>query len=197
MASTQCEMCGKTVGTRRYMVEGTVMALGLECAKYGTPMDAPAPAGTKAAMAQGLERREQRMASRNVYDGGDQSVMVADYGPRIHRAREAKGWTHEQLGNRVSARVPELKHIESGKLRPSDAVAKKIERELGITLYEKVEGPAPVVSGTKKPAAGSGAFTIGDLLKDALDKKKPGAAPPPPDSRSSASAASAKKSPKK
>lgn len=192
----QCEMCGKAVGTRRYMVEGTVMNLGLECAKYGTPMDAPAPVGTQAAMQQGLERREQRMTSRNVYDGGDQSVMVEDYGPRIHKAREAKGWSHEQLGNKVSARVPELKHIEAGKLRPSDAVAKKIERELGITLYEKVEGPAPVVSGTKRPA-GSGAFTIGDMLKDALDKKKPGAPPPAKDSRSSAALASDKKAGRK
>lgn len=193
----QCEMCGKAVGTRRYMVEGTVMNLGLECAKYGTPLDAPAPAGTQASMHQGLERRDQRMTSRNVYDAGDQSVMVEDYGPRIHKAREAKGWTHEQLGNRVSARVPELKHIEAGKLRPSDAVARKMERELGITLFEKVEGPAPVVSGTKKPAAGSGALTIGDLLKDALEKKKPGAPPPAKDSRSSAALASDKKQPKK
>lgn len=168
----ECEMCGKKVGTRRYMVEGTVMSLGLECAKYGTPMDVQAPAGSQAAMHQGLERREQRMTSRNVYDqGGDTTVMVEDYGSRIHKAREAKGWSHEQLGNKVSARVPELKHIESGKLRPSDAVARKLERELGITLYEKVEGPAPVVSGQKKPGPGAG-LTIGDLLKDALDKKK-------------------------
>lgn len=193
--STTCEMCGKSVGTRRYMVEGTVMNLGLECAKYGTPMDAPAPTGSKAAVQQGLERREQRMTSRNVYDAGDSTYMVEDYGPRIHKAREAKGWTHEQLGNKVSARVPELKHIEAGKLRPSDAVAKKIERELGITLYEKVEGPAPVVSGAKKPA-GSGALTIGDLLKDALDRKKSGA-PEPPQSRSSAALASDKKHGKK
>ena len=177
----QCEMCGKAVGTRRYMVEGTVMNLGLECAKYGTPLDAPAPVGTQASMQQGLERREQRMTSRNVYDQGDSAVyMVEDYGPRIHKARESKGLSHEQLGNKVSARVPELKHIEAGKLRPSDAVAKKIERELGITLYEKAEGPPPVVSGVKKPAAGGGSgLTIGDLLKDAMDKK--GAKPAKPE----------------
>ena len=192
----ECEMCGKKVGTRRYMVEGTVMNLGLECAKYGTPLDAPAPAGTQASMQQGLERREQRMASRNVYDGGDQSVLVEDFGPRIHKAREAKGLSHEQLGNKVSARVPELKHIEAGKLRHSDAVAKKLERELGITLYERVEGPAPVVSGVKKPAAGGSGLTIGDLLKDAIDKKKSGAPAPAP-SRSSAALASDKKAGKK
>ena len=191
----ECEMCGKKVGTRRYMVEGTVMNLGLECAKYGTPLDAPAPVGTQASMQQGLERREQRMSSRNVYDGGDQSVMVEDFGPRIHKAREAKGLSHEQLGNKVSARVPELKHIEAGKLRPSDAVAKKLERELGITLFEKVEGPAPVVSGVKKAGGGSG-LTIGDLLKDAIDKKKSGAPPAAP-SRSSAALASDKKASRK
>lgn len=192
----ECEMCGKKVGTRRYMVEGTIMNLGLECAKYGTPMDAPAPAGTQASMQQGLERREQRMTSRNVYDAGDSTYLVEDFGPRIHKAREAKGLSHEQLGNKVSARVPELKHIEAGKLRPSDAVAKKLERELGITLYEKMEGPAPVVSGaTKKPTGGGSGLTIGDLLKDAMDKKKSGAKTP--DSRSTAALASDKKAGKK
>jgi putative transcription factor len=193
----ECEMCGKKVGTRRYMVEGTVMNLGLECAKYGTPLDAPAAVGTQASMQQGLERRAERMTSRNVYDAGDQSVMVEDFGPRIHKAREAKGLSHEQLGNKVSARVPELKHIEAGKLRPSDAVAKKLERELGITLYEKVEGPAPVVSGVaKKASGGSAGLTIGDLLKDAMDKKKSGAPAPAP-SRSTAALASDKKAGKK
>lgn len=174
----QCEMCGKTVGTRRYMVEGTVMSLGLECAKYGTPMDAPAPAGTQAAMQQGLERRAERMVSRNVYDA-DSRVLVEDYGSRVHRARDAKGWTHDVLGNKVHARVPELKQIEAGKMRPSDDVARRLENALGITLYETIEGPAPAVSGAKKPAAGAG-LTIGDLLKDALDKKasKPGPKPP-------------------
>lgn len=170
-----CEMCGKTVGTRRFMVEGTVMNLGLECAKYGTPMDAPAPAGSRAAVEQGLERRAQRMQTKSVYGGdADSWVLVGDYGARIHKAREAKGWTHEFLGNKVQARVPELKHIEAGKLRPSDDVAKRMEKELGIELLEKVEGPSPIVTGAaaKKGATGSGGLTIGDMLKDALAKGK-------------------------
>ncbi|MEA3203105.1 MAG: putative transcription factor [Thermoplasmata archaeon] len=166
----ECEMCGKTVGTRRYMVEGTVMNLGLECAKYGTPMDAPAPAGSQAAVQQGLERRAQRMTSKSVYEQ-ESMMVVEDYGPRIHKAREAKGLSLEQLGNKVSARVPELKHIESGKLRPGDDLAKRLQKELGITLLEKVEGPPPAVSGAKKAGAGAG-LTIGDLLKDAAAKGK-------------------------
>lgn len=160
-------MCGKVVGTRRYMVEKTVMNLGLECGKYGTPLDAPAPPGSQASMQQGLERRAQRMATKSVFES-DPMVLVGDYGARIHKARDAKGWTHEQLGNKVSARVPELKHIEAGKLRPGDELTKKLEKELGITLLERVEG-APESAKPKKGA--SSGLTIGDLLKEALGKK--------------------------
>jgi putative transcription factor len=167
----ECEMCGKKVATRRYMVDKTVMNLGIECSRYGVAMDAPAPAGSPAAMQQNLERRAGRMTSRSVYDAQDSTVLVSDFGPRIHKAREAKGLSHDQLGNKVSARVPELKHIEAGKLRPSDEVAKKLEKELGITLYEKLEGPAPTISGTKKAGPSAG-LTIGDLLRDAMDAKK-------------------------
>ena len=164
-------MCGKKVGTRRYMVEGTVMNLGLECAKYGTALDAPAPVGSQASIHQNLERRATKAAPKSVFEG-ESRVLVDGYGPLIHKAREAKGLSLDQLGNKVSARVPELKHIESGKLRPGDDLTKRLEKELGITLLEKVEGPPPVVSGKGK---GSGAgLTIGDMLKDAQAKAKKG-----------------------
>ena len=167
----ECEMCGKKVATRRYMVDKTVMNLGIECSKYGQPLDGTAAAGSQAAIHQNLEKRAGRMTSRNVYDAQTALVLVDGYGPRIHKAREAKGLSHEQLGNKVSARVPELKHIEAGKLRPSDELVKKLEKELGITLLEAVEGPAPVVSGAKKPGPSQG-LTIGDLLRDAMQDKK-------------------------
>lgn len=167
----QCEMCGKTVATRRYMVDKTVMNLGIECSKYGQPLDAPATPGTAASMHQNLERRAGRMSSRSVFDAQTPLVLIDGYGPRIHKAREAKGLSLEQLGNKVQARVPELKHIEAGKLRPSDDLVKRLEKELAITLMEAVEGPAPVVSGVNKKPTGNAGLTIGDLLRDAMEKK--------------------------
>ncbi len=163
----ECEMCGKKGGTRRYMVDGTVMNLGLECSKFGQPLDSPAAPGSQAAVSQNLERRQQRMTSRDVYQQ-ETWDLVDDYGIRIKNGREKKGWSHEQLGNKVSARVPQLKQIESNHLRPSDDMAKRMEKELGITLLEKVEAGPAKVGGTAK--AGSG-LTIGDILKDALNKK--------------------------
>jgi putative transcription factor len=163
----ECEMCGKKIGTRRYLVDGTVMHLGPCCAKYGKAADAPAPEGSKEAVTQNLERRAQRMQTRDVYN---QEVwdLVADFGARIRTAREAKKWTHDQLGNRVSARVPELKQIETNHLRPSDDLARRLERELDVTLMEKVENGGKV-SSAAGGATGAG-LTIGDLLRDAKKK---------------------------
>lgn len=167
----ECEMCGRKIGTRRHSVDGTVMNLGACCAKYGTPLDQPAPQGSPAALQQNLERSAAKRAPKDVYASVAEIVLVADYGRRIKEGREKRGWSHEQLGNKVSARVPELHKIEQGSLRPGDDLARRIERELGIVLFEKVDvGPAAVGGVAKKPAGGG--MTLGDLLKDALDKDK-------------------------
>lgn len=166
----ECEMCGNQVGTRRYMVDGTVMNLGMCCSKYGQALEGgKAPVGTKAGVQQGLERRAGRQQSRDIYKE-DVWDLVEDFGSRIRCAREQRGWDHARLGNKVSARVPQLRQIESGHLRPSDDLAKKFERELGITLMEKVDGPAKV--GGVNKGGGKAGLTIGDLLKDAMDKKE-------------------------
>lgn len=165
----ECEMCGSKVGTRRYRVDGSVMRLGACCGKYGELIDAPAsagPAGSAGAVEQGLRRRAARTTGRSVYDGDDMD-LVEDFGKRIRLAREKKGISKEILGGKVAARVPQLNQIEAGSLRPSERLAKALERELGITLMEKVDVPSGV-SGAPKKASGKG-LTIGDLLKEQLD----------------------------
>lgn len=143
------------------------MNLGTCCSKFGEPLEGPAKAGSKAAVAQNLEKRQNRMVSRNVYQE-ETWDLIEKFGPAIRKAREQKRMTHEQLGSKVSARVPQLHKIESGHLRPSDDLAKRLERELGIKLLEKTEGgPAQTISGAK-PSGGS--LTIGDLIKDARKK---------------------------
>ena len=164
----ECEMCGTKTGTRRYQVDGTVMNLGLECSRFGSPLDAPATPGSAGAVQQGLERRTSKLQSRSVFSA-EAPVLVEDFGPRIHKAREARGLTHQDLGNKVSARVPELRQIEAGKLRPSDDLARRLEKELGISLLESVQAAAPAPGGPAKPG---GPLTIGDLLRDALEKRK-------------------------
>ncbi len=162
-------MCGKAVATRKHLVDGTIMNLGTCCTRYGTPVGgsaAPAPAGSPGSIEQGLARRAQRGRSRDIFDE-ERLELVDDYGKRIREARERKGISKEMLGGKVAARVPQLNQIESNHLRPSDGLAKALERELGIKLFEAVEAGAP------KPApkaAGGAGLTIGDLLKNAKKK---------------------------
>jgi len=165
---SQCEMCGKAAGTRRHLVEGNVMELGTCCARFGTPMDAPAATGSPAAMAQGLERRATRMTSKNIYQEPDLD-FVEDFGRRIQVGRTNLGITKEDLGTKVHARVPELNKFEAGQLRPTHQQARALERELKITLLEAVAA-APASATAKKGPKGTG-LTIGDILKDALGKE--------------------------
>jgi putative transcription factor len=163
-------MCGKDVPrTKRYLVERTILNVGPECEKFGKPMDATPgsmqdvrPGNVPLAM----EMRRKRTQSRDVFSEESMQVeLVDDFGPRILRAREKKGWSRQDLGGRVGEREASLHRIETGALRPTDEVAKKLERELGITLYRKVD---PVT--TKKQSAAG--FTLGDMLKDAMNKNK-------------------------
>lgn len=166
MSGPECEMCGKQTGTRRHLVDGTTMNLGPCCSKYGQPLDTPAKAGSQASVAQNLERRSTKMQQRDIYQE-ETWDLVEDYGTRVRQAREKRNWSHDQLGDKVSARVPELKQIEANHLRPSDELVKRFEKTLGITLKEKVEA-APEAKAAKKGGAG---LTIGDLLKDAMGKE--------------------------
>lgn len=113
-----------------------------------------------------MERRRRTAASRDVFSTQQMSMeLVQDYASRIKKARESKGWTRQDLGGRVGEAESAITRIENGSLHPTDDVAKRMERELGIKLFEAAaEAKVP----TKSAARG---LTLGDLLRDAQQKK--------------------------
>lgn len=163
----ECEMCGSSGTTKRFMVGGTQMQLGSCCAKYGEEIGGAAAQGSAASRQAGLERRAQRMTSKSVYDQPVKD-LVDDFGARIKAARERKKVAYEVLGTKCHATVAQLHKIERGELRPSDRVAQALERELGITLFEVIEASPAKVGGVKQASKAN--LTIGDLLKDAMKK---------------------------
>lgn len=163
----ECEMCGKSIATRRYLVSGSAMNLGSCCSKYGEEIGGQSPQGSAASRQAGLERRAQRNTTKSVYDG-DRLDLVDDFGARVAQARQRKNIAYEMLGTKVHATVQQLHKIERNELRPSDKLGKALERELGITLYEALDAGPAQVGGVKK--AGKAGLTIGDLLKDAMKK---------------------------
>jgi putative transcription factor len=159
-------MCGANVGrTRKVLVDRTVLQVGPECEKFGKLVEpgvkAPSQPGN---VPQALEKR-RRLEPKDVYASQQMQLeLVADFAKRIREGREKKGWTRQELGGRVGEREVVMGRIENGSLHPTDETAKKLERELGIKLFEAVQ------AGTT-PSKPTRSLTLGDMLRDAQRKK--------------------------
>jgi len=60
--------------------------------------------------------------------------IVDDFGEKVRKAREAKGWTITQLAEKIKEPENVIRRIEQGKLRPTIELAKKLEEVLGVKL---------------------------------------------------------------
>jgi len=152
----KCEICGREAHlhrAHRALVEGVEMMVCQECSRYGTPIEEKKRKEMK-------PKKKVIPYSRDVFKNMDQ-VLVSDWGKKIARAREQKGMTREELGAKVGEKTVTIAKIENEELRPPDETVKKIEKELGISLFQKVEGTVVRRAGEPK------SLTIGDLLKNA------------------------------
>jgi putative transcription factor len=60
-----------------------------------------------------------------------------DYPSILRAAREAMGLTQEQLGMKVNEKSSVIAKLESGKLKPSIPLAKKLEHVMKVHLVEQ------------------------------------------------------------
>jgi putative transcription factor len=136
-----CELCGKDVTfLRKVTIEGVQLEVCTECAKFGieAKREAPKEDAPMPIVAQRLESRERRGKPKDVYDAGGKDELADDLGKRIRDARSKRGMTHKELAMKINEKVTVLSKVETGEMRPDDRLVKKLERELGIKLKEKV-----------------------------------------------------------
>ena len=65
----------------------------------------------------------------------DEMILDPDFPLIIRNARNKKGITHDQLGQKINEKVTLLKKIETGNIKPDEILSKKLEKFLGIKLY--------------------------------------------------------------
>ncbi len=138
------------------------------CVKFG--VEQAQQAGVRevtgrSSMVESLERRDRRSKSRDIYSEIEEE-LVPDYGDVIRDGRTRKGLDLDQLAQKLLEKRTVLAHVESGDMRPPDALVKKLERELDIKLTEKPEAAYQI-----KKQGGEKALTLGDLLKEQMRKK--------------------------
>jgi putative transcription factor len=126
-----CELCGRQTSEKKTVViDGSIFNVCLSCSKHGKPYKA-APVAQKKKTIQ-PKRHDSKITM------ADETILSPQFPALIREARMKKGLTHEQLGARMLEKAGLLRKFETGALKPDEAMAKKLERFLGIKLYTSI-----------------------------------------------------------
>ena len=160
-----CEMCGKEVPvTKPVFIEGTKLSVCPNCAKFGDDYRASqskggAPGPTAQVIEKRLQRREQRMKTKDVYRGSETVELIDDYGGAIRKARIAKGMDLDEFAASIQEKRGILAKVEANDLIPDDKLVKKLEKALDIKLTETVS------SGGRIGGSQSSSMSLGDFIR--------------------------------
>ncbi len=132
----QCEICGADIKGKpiRVVVEGSVLDVCGNCARYGKPADKWTPVSRKISPTERVIVAHK--PRRDVFDKL-QDEIVPDYAHVIKKARESQGLTIEELASKMMEKAALIRKIEREELIPEDTVRKKLEAALNIKLTEK------------------------------------------------------------
>ncbi len=152
-----CEVCGREISWGYLVdIEGARLIACADCAERGTIIRKvyDRPRETR-------KRRDSSEESEKDY------VLIDNYGEVIRRARESKGIDLETLAKRLRVREGYLRKVEEGELTPTDDLAHRLEKVLGVKLFEEVEedDAVPVSEET-------GTLTLGDVVKLSWGRKR-------------------------
>jgi len=151
-----CELCGSNIRGEVQVVnmDGGVFRVCKGCSKFGTPARVPKPASRPihATVDSGFVPRtpgsganvaiKPRVSSAgspaNYYDN-EEMVLREDYSKVIKNARELLGIKQDELGMKINEKPSVISHLEAGSIKPTDALARKLEHFLKIELFVPAE----------------------------------------------------------
>lgn len=116
-----------------------------KCARYGTVVKE--------------KRKEPTRKSKSSYMQVDFDIRE-DYPAIVRNAREKQGLTQKDLARQINEKESVIHRVETGHMRPSRRLAKKLEEALDIKLIEKLEEPE-IVHRRRR----SDELTIGDIIR--------------------------------
>ncbi len=143
-----CEICGKRFDNlEKAIVEGVLINVCHDCSKFGKVITIKKP----------LIEPERIISVQRKEETED---IVDNYAELIKQAREKKGLKQEELAMNIAEKESIIHKIETGSLKPSFKLARKLEQFLGIKLIELQEEKKDLSLNLK-----DNGLTIGDLLR--------------------------------
>ena len=125
----RCEICGKKIVGKpvKTKIESSIMLTCNECAKFGKVQREPPKA------------RKPRPIKRTPKIREPTEEVLEDYNIVIRESREKRGWSREDLAEKIYEKASVISRIESGKMVPDIKLARKLERILNIKLIERAD----------------------------------------------------------
>ena len=133
----QCEICGNdSLNCFRVNFEGSELIACEDCAKYGTKIESLSKLN--------IEKKKsfaERIFPKKVPEKPRERIeyeLVADFGKIIRKEREKRELKIDELAKFLYIKASELNRIEAQSLKPNNALIKKIEKELEISIQTKI-----------------------------------------------------------
>jgi len=144
----ECEICGGQIFGRAWSmaIDGAKLIVCSECAKsFKSAPQMPKQQTTVAKKPSSSPKTPpipQRQTLRRETMIWEDLELVEDYKSLVRKARESMDLTHDVLSRKIGERVSVLQKLETGKMIPDQALARKLEHTLKIKLLQS----APKVS---------------------------------------------------
>ncbi|MDA4130387.1 MAG: multiprotein bridging factor aMBF1 [Thaumarchaeota archaeon] len=150
-----CELCGSNIRGEVQVVniDGGMFRVCNNCSKLGTAARVAKPPTGRPMRAAGnssgftpLGRTFSKPrasppppSASGPYFQDEEMILRGDYNKVIRAAREKLGMTQEELGMKINEKPSGISHLENGSMKPSDALARKLEHFLKIQLFVPIE----------------------------------------------------------
>jgi putative transcription factor len=120
-----CELCGSQITGEviPIVVENVPMKVCRPCSKHG-----------KQVVSKKIEKKPKPV--KEMFTFNLPSVRE-DYSKLIKDGREKLGLTQDELGSKIAEQGTVVKLLEQSKFKPDEALAKKLEQVLRISLFEE------------------------------------------------------------
>ena len=138
-----CEMCGKESSLVTSDVEGVELRVCSNCSKYGKTSNKPSSSTPHTRST--IVRPEWKVRS--------------NFSQIIQQERSKRNMNHKEFAAFLNERESVISKWETGHLKPRLDIARKLGKQLGVSMTEKIELGEAFVSGSNK----SDAFTLGDI----------------------------------
>jgi len=111
----ECELCGRNAHLVPTKIEGTILSVCDTCSNLGKKAEISVEIA---------DRRQNRM---------DFNIIDPNFSKIIMSSRTKAGLSLEDLGKKINEKASVIERVEKG-MRPTDALARKLEKSLKIKL---------------------------------------------------------------